>query len=150
MKSTSHYRRATYAACVCGLMALAINSVCGCNGSSLPLAPVTGTVAYKGQSLEHGMVVFIPEQGTPGPQAVGTIQSDGTFRIHTLQSDGAAVGWHTVLVHCRDSAPREQSPGIPPASSSKPLIPRQYSVEAETPLRFEVKEGRNAYAIALE
>ena len=121
----------------------------GCGSGDLPLAPVHGTVTYQGKPLDHGLVVFIPEQGTPGPQAVGTIQSDGSFRVNTLQRDGAAVGRHRVLVHCRRPARREeQGPkGVPPSES---LIPRKYSAEADSPLRFEVKEGRNEYPIVLE
>jgi hypothetical protein len=124
----------------------------GCESSDLPLATVHGTVTYQGQPLDHGMVVFIPEKGTPGPQVVGKIQSDGTFRIQTLQWDGAAVGWHTVLVHCRGLAKQEgQAPtGVPPTQFTVTQLPKQYSVQAESPLRFEVKEGRNEYAIVLQ
>jgi hypothetical protein len=121
----------------------------GCSSGDLPLAPVHGTVTYQGKPLDHGLVVFIPERGTPGPQAVGTIQPDGTFRINTLQRDGAAVGRHRVLVHCRRQARREElgPAGVPP---SEALIPGKYSAEADSPLRFEVKEGPNEYAIVLE
>lgn len=133
-------------------LALGLAASCGCGGSSLPLARVEGTVTYEGKLLDHGKVVFIPEQGTPGPQAVGTIQPDGTFRIDTIQHDGAAVGWHTVLVHCRGAAPSDgQTPaGVPPTPFGESLIPPKYSVEADSPLRFEVKEGRNEFAIVLQ
>ncbi len=134
------------------LTAAMVATLCGCRSGDLPLQPVYGTVTYQGKPLDHGMVVFIPEQPTPGPQAVGTIQSDGTFRIHTLQRDGAAVGWHTVLVHCRrPMRHEEQAPrGVPPSQFTESLIPRNYSVEADSPLRFEVTQGRNEYAIVLE
>ena len=121
---------------------------CGQDGG-LQLASVEGVVTYQGKMLDHGKVVFIPEKGTSGPQAVSTIESDGTFRINTIQSKGAAIGWHTVLVHCRRPAQKAKA-GVPPSQYGESLIPRKYSVKADSPLRFQVKEGRNEYSIVLE
>jgi len=130
-------------------LAAMVLTAAGCGSDDLPLAPVHGTVTYQGKPLDHGKVVFFPEAGTPGPQAVGAIESDGTFRMQTIGRDGAAVGRHRVLVHCRRPArPEEQGPtGVPPSES---LIPRKNSVLEDSPLRFEVKEGGNAYSISLE
>lgn len=130
-------------------LAAMVLTAAGCGESDLPLAPVHGTVTYQNKPLDHGKVVFFPEAGTPGPQAVGTIESDGTFHMQTIGRDGAAVGRHRVLVHCRRPArPEEQGPaGVPPSES---LIPGKFSVLEDSPLRFEVKEGDNQYSIALD
>jgi predicted small lipoprotein YifL len=143
---------ARFSSHVRGMICLAaiVLTAAGCGGKGhLSLAPVAGTVTHDGKPLDHGKVVFFPEAGTPGPQAVGAIQSDGTFRMQTIGRDGAAVGRHRVLVHCRRPArPEEQGPtGVPPSES---LIPRKYSVLEDSPLRFEVKEGDNQYSIALQ
>jgi len=129
------------------LYAALLAALAGCGSDGLPLARVHGTVSYQGKPLEHGKVVFFPEAGTPGPQAVGTIQSDGTFRMQTIGRDGAAVGRHRVLVHCRQPLPPESQRQMLARES---LIPRRYSVLEESPLRFEVKDGDNEYPIALQ
>ena len=130
------------------LIAVVLVVAAGCGArDSLGLAPVTGTVTYDGKPLDHGNVVFFPEAGVPGPQAVGAIQSNGTFRMQTIGRDGAAVGRHRVMVHCRRPLrPEEERQMIVPES----LIPEKYSSESNSPLRFEVKRGDNEYPIVLE
>jgi len=120
----------------------------GCGSSdSLPLGTVKGKVLYEGQPLDHGDVVFIPMEGTSGPQGVGRIESDGSFRMQTGDRDGAAVGRHVVTVHCRRAPTSEQAQDMLAIPES--LIPDEYSKEDQSPLRFEVKRGANEYRIEL-
>jgi hypothetical protein len=113
----------------------------------LNLATVRGSVKYKGKALDRGKVVFSPEAGTPGPQAVGVIQSDGTFEMRTNDLAGAVVGKHRVTVHLRRIlTPEEERRLVVP----EPLIPAIYLREDATPLRFEVKSGGNEYPIELK
>lgn len=128
------------------LAALVATAGCG-SASNLPLGTVKGKVLYQGQTLDHGRVVFIPMEGTPGPQGVGQIESDGSFRIETGKHDGAAVGKHMVTVHCRREPTPEQARDMLFVPES--LIPEKYSKEHESPLRFEVKQGANEYPIEL-
>ena len=111
------------------------------------MAPVRGTVTYRGKPLERGRVTFTPEQGTPGPQAVGNIRPDGSFRMKTVGREGASIGWHHVTVHLRrELTPEEEREMVRPES----LIPERYSRFSESPLRFRVEAGDNEYPIALE
>jgi hypothetical protein len=127
--------------------ALVLGNFVGCNtGKALSLQEVRGSVRYRGKLLDHGRVVFMPVQGTPGPPAVGEIQPDGSFRMQTDEEEGASQGRHHVLVQCRQS----------PAPSAKPqmtllksLIPEKYANDA-SPLYYEVKPGKNEYPISLE
>jgi len=133
------------------LIAVVLVVAAGCGASDpLGLAPVAGTVTYDGRPLDHGKVVFFPEAGTPGPQAVGTIEPDGTFQMQTIGRDGAAVGRHRVLVHCRRPFRPEEQRQQRQMPVRESLIPEKYSVLEESPLRFEVKEGDNEYSIVLE
>jgi len=66
----------------------------GC-GSGLDLAPVTGRVTMNGQPVPQGQISFVPENGPP---AIGSIAADGTYRLSTLQEDGALVGRHKVTI----------------------------------------------------
>jgi hypothetical protein len=123
--------------------------VAGCTQSnSLRLATVTGVVTYRGKPLDHGTVVFTPQAGTAGPQAVGEVDSSGRFRMRTAGRDGAAVGKHIVTVHCRRVVTPEEARRL---VIGELLIPPKYANEVDSPLRFEVKEGRNdEFAIVLE
>ncbi|MBN1911786.1 MAG: hypothetical protein JW818_18745 [Pirellulales bacterium] len=133
------------------LLIVLLTSVVGC-GSKLPYstATVEGTVTYQSKPLTEGRVVFHPEQGTPGPAAVGVIQPDGSFRIKTVDHEGVALGWHRVTVNCSSGVIQKNDQHgselkIPPSK-----IPAKYAVAEESPLRFEVKEGRNEWPIVLE
>jgi hypothetical protein len=122
--------------------------VAGCSqGNSLRLATVTGSVTYRGKPLDHGTVVFTPQSGTPGPQAVGELDAGGKFRMRTAGRDGAAVGRHLVTVHCRRVVTPEEARRL---VVGELLIPTKYANEVESPLRFEVKEGSNEDTIVLE
>jgi hypothetical protein len=111
------------------------------------MAEVTGKVTYKSEPLTRGQVVFTPEQGTPGPTAVGDIQPDGTYRMKSATFNGAAIGPYKVTVHSRREHTEEESAQlkIPPS-----LIPEKYGQEATSQLTFDVREGKNEYAIDLQ
>lgn len=132
------------------LPALAIIAliVCGCGAhdyrDSLPLAPVHGTVTYKGKPLDSGQVVFVQEKDTVGVVTTGLIQADGSYKMATAGRDGAMVGWNRVIVRPYQPASRKPSDALP-----SPL-PEEYSWADKTPLRFEVKPGQNEYLIVLE
>jgi len=130
------------------LAAAVLLAAVGC-GSDIPLrlAPVRGTVSFQGKALDHGQVVFAPQGETPGPQAVGTIGPDGTFRMTTAGEDGVVLGTHLVTVHCRREVSEEEARNLIIGES---LIPDKYCKESQSPLKFEVKEGPNEYPIVLE
>lgn len=121
----------------------------GCGrGTGLDVALVEGTVRYRDQPLQQGRVVFTPEDGTPGPAAIGNIQPDGTFSMQTSNRQGAAVGRHIVTVHCRRTATEQEQRNLVITES---LIPDKYWRSDQSPLRFEVRSSEvNRYDIALE
>jgi hypothetical protein len=130
------------------ILLLVAAALAGCGrDDSLRLATVTGTVTYRGKPLEHGTVVFTPKPGTPGPQSVGEIDANGKYRMRTAGRDGAPVGSHLVTVHCRRQVTPEEARRL---VIGELLIPPKYANEVESPLHFEVKEGRNEYPISLE
>lgn len=50
----------------------------GCGDSSRQ--PIEGVVTFEGNPLETGNILFIPQQGTPGPTAGATIEN-GEFTV---------------------------------------------------------------------
>jgi hypothetical protein len=75
----------------------------GCNRVAYDIAPVHGKVTVDDISLFQGKVRFAPvakqDEKNPGKPAFGKIESDGTYRLSTLQAnDGAVVGEHWVMV----------------------------------------------------
>lgn len=115
----------------------------GCGSSTPPLAPVTGTVAYRGQPLPSGMIVFTPDpaKGSTGPSATAVIQSDGSFILHTADAPGAAAGWHRVTVVC--IADPEQELGSTSYAIPVSLIPEKYRSADLSGLSREVRMGQN-------
>ncbi|MBN1912388.1 MAG: hypothetical protein JW818_21890 [Pirellulales bacterium] len=132
-----------------GLVVLA-GCLAGCgNRSSLELAPVSGTVVYRDKALDHGRVVFVPTEGTKGPQAEGEIQPDGSFWMVTPKDkDGAVVGRHVVLVECRRKVSEAEARKM---ILGEHLIPKRYFTLETSPLRCDVKAGmKNRLDIVLE
>ena len=72
----------------------------GCGKGAPGLAPVRGTVYYKGVPIRGGALVFAPdtERGNSGALAHGEIGSDGAYTLRTDKADGAPPGWHRVTI----------------------------------------------------
>jgi hypothetical protein len=131
----------------CAVLAAMLSPLgCGSRGG-LDLATVRGTVTYRGKTLDHGEVVFVPIEGTPGPQAMAAIGPDGSFTVKTAGKDGAAVGKHKVKVICRRVVTPEEAKNL---VIGELLTPAIYARDDATPLSFEVKKGNNTYPIELK
>ncbi|MBN1589029.1 MAG: hypothetical protein JW888_05910 [Pirellulales bacterium] len=125
--------------------------ILGCS-SRMPFdtATVEGTVTYQGKPLTEGRVVFLPEKGTLGPAAVGVIGPGGSYRMKTVDHDGVALGWHRVTVHSGSGVIRLEDQHGEELRMPEAKIPAKYSFAEQSPLRFEVKEGRNEWPIVLQ
>ena len=133
--------------------------VCGCGkGNPLGTVPASGKVTYRGQPVEGATVSFLPE-GDLRP-ATAITAADGSFRLLTLDAEGAMPGRYTALVR-KMEIPPEPTQGTsmedalklnarqPPAPKS--LLPAKYGDASKSPLRFEVKPGTlNHFELALE
>ncbi|MGE3818261.1 MAG: hypothetical protein AB7I30_02400 [Isosphaeraceae bacterium] len=82
------------------LLVIALVGTVGCGpGNGLNLARVNGKVTLNGEPLKNGTIIFEPDEskGTTGPQAIGTIMSDGTYILSSeTAGDGAVVGHHKI------------------------------------------------------
>lgn len=92
--------RQSWACVVAGLILCA-----GCV-AEVKLAPVEGTVRYRGSPLPGGTIVFAPdaERGGRGGLAVAEIGLDGRFQLRSKGQLGCATGWHRVTVAASTSS----------------------------------------------
>ena len=133
---------------IVGLYALTMFALPGCGtGNSLKLEPVCGTVTYQGKPLDHGNVVFNPTGSTTGPQAIGSIGSDGSFEMKVATRTGVPMGKYIVTIHSRKKLSLEQQQDMVVPES---LIPKKYGKVNESGLVIDVQEGDNVYPIILD
>lgn len=135
-----------------GVLGCAVLLAAGC-GRQVPLGEVEGTVRMDGRPLGNVLVRFLPDpdNATTGPASAGAGDAEGRFRLRCDdQRDGAVVGWHRVVVEdlLPYAVPRdEKAPS--PAAAVRSRVPPAYTASASTPLRFEVKPGRQAIDLDL-
>jgi hypothetical protein len=119
----------------------------GCSSSAddLPRLPIAGRVLFAGLPLQHGMIMFYPEQISTKEHervAAGSSIVNGWFSIP--RDRGPVPGKYTVSVTSdkeevhRSRIEREASPGnAPPPVAEK--IPAKFN--SGTVLKIEIKEG---------
>src|SRR5262245_19929819 len=91
-------RASTLITCLVSLSAAA-----GCTRSPFEVAPVHGVVTVDDKPLFQGKVMLPPvaktETANPGKPSLGTIESNGAYRLTTFsKDDGAVVGEHWVTI----------------------------------------------------
>lgn len=131
---------------------LAVSTGCG---SGLNLAPVSGTVTYKGNPIAKATVVFHPtEKGARS--AMGETDERGHYTLWTVSpGDGAVVGKYQVTITLR-GAPEKAAlhPSVKNkelgeayydqvASTGKPLIPEKYFTAEKSGLTATVVAGQS-------
>lgn len=98
------------------------------------MAPVKGTVTYKGQPLTAGSIAFEPDGGR---EAHGSIGPDGSFSLTTFEADdGALPGTHRVAIRG--------------AAGKRAKLPLKYGGFASSGIEVEVSPDRSSYAIDLK
>jgi hypothetical protein len=127
------------------LMPMAMLTI-GAAGCSPPTGDVSGTVRYKGQTVDGGQVEIIPPNGQP---YLSVIKTDGSYLITKVP-----VGESRVIVmkvppggsgRAERPAEREDSKTPPRAS----VLPEKYATVGTTPLVYTVQPGVNKYDIDL-
>ena len=110
--------------------------VTGCSDNN-PRLPVTGTVLFKGELLEHGNIQFLTTEGPPGPAAGGMI-TNGKYDIPKIH--GLEPGAYRVLIN--STVPAKEPPEGWPAGASLPTverIPPEFSSFEVSKVLVEVK-----------
>lgn len=127
------------------------------------LAPVEGTVTFRGKPVEGASVVFVP--ATAGKRAaVGTTDATGRFRLTTKDpGDGALPGAYAIAVSKTEasgglsaaeaeqwSRNRENFGRYPPPPKITEHLPEKYKAANTSGFQATVTGGRNTVNLALE
>jgi len=84
-------------------------ALAGCGpGNGLTMGRVSGVVTYKGEPVEFGEVLFLPdsEKGNSGVPSMGPIGKDGRYTMSTQEAgDGVIAGYHKVGIRVLDPEP---------------------------------------------
>jgi len=134
---------------------------------------VSGQVTYKGEPVAKGVINFVPEEGSGGRGATGTIDN-GYYSLTTLtQGDGALPGKYKVTVDTRsidEAAAKEATrkfleknkvQGVEPQfvpqevqskllAQTRSSIPGKYQIPETTDLTATVEEKSNTINFELK
>jgi len=116
-----------------------------------------------GEPLDNCLVTFLPEPGQEpaGLRATGLTDQRGHYRLRLDdQREGASVGWHRVIVQDltvstgvrrRDhgTVDEEMDETRPPPPARRSRVPAKYNSPEDTPLRRELKPGRQVVDLAI-
>jgi len=93
-------------------------------------------------------VEFLPDpgQGTKGPRSTGVTDEAGHYRLRCDdQREGAVIGWHRVVLEDAMLDRPEQGASV----KNTARVAQRYTTAARTPLRREVKPGRQVIDLEL-
>jgi hypothetical protein len=127
---------------------IAVILLVGCNRRSYQVAEVDGVVLIKGKPGNKISVQFIPEvRGEASPPTSNASTDDqGHFTLQLIGpggtiEPGAVVGGHRVVLRDLQLAASPNAKGVPIR------LPIEYTMPASTPLRQEVKAGKQTIEI---
>jgi hypothetical protein len=105
-----------------GLVAVCALAGCGA-GNGLTMGRVSGTISYKGEPVEFGDVIFVPDsgKGNNGVPSMGRIDKSGWYVMSTENAgDGVIAGYHKVGIRVFDphSVNKGEAPEVDPATAT--------------------------------
>src|SRR5262245_56591648 len=122
--------------CFILLSGLSLATLAGCNGSD-GLVPVSGTVTFRKQPLETGVVQFIALD-SKSDSFSGSVSSGGRYDIPARQ--GLKPGKYQVRISSADDKSKEeQAPGDWSERLAKERIPAEFN--SRTKLVVEIKSS---------
>jgi hypothetical protein len=113
-------------------------------------------VTHKGQAVEGATISFIGQGNARSASAVSA--SDGTYKLMTLDQEGAMPGEYVVTVTKTEmpadataviSMEEAEKANAKPLAQPKELLPAKYGDPLKTTLKFQVKEGPNTIDLEL-
>jgi hypothetical protein len=105
--------------------------------------PVSGRVLIDGRPLagKAGSVLFKPDtaRGTTSPlEPAGKLDAAGNYTLLTRGKNGAPPGRYKVVVVTEPAKVQDRHLGERRGPAARPVVPRRYGTERDTPLTVEV------------
>jgi hypothetical protein len=141
-------RRLIIGGCIfAALVAANVYIRAGSGPTALPTATVRGTVTYRGQPVNGGLVRFnSTDPNDKVGQANGMLSRDGTFQFH-----GAPLGPVRVTIDTSNRPAEDYAPWKPESGRPKPIfIPTFFADPNRSGLDRQVEPGENVYEFRLE
>ncbi len=118
--------------------------ILGCGGEDNGIAPVSGTVFFKGKPLPNATVNFSPK-GENSRGATGTTDKDGKYRLTSFQiNDGAKIGKYSVTIRAEEGGDGAlKAKDDIDYARGKLVTPKKYSDSASSGLTAEIAKKNN-------
>lgn len=124
-------------------LALIVTVIAGC-GSGRSLVLVEGQVTLDGKPLSDASVMFLPTE--KGPSAYGVTNSDGHFKLTTVNDAGAMRGSYQVAIAKRKYVPPKPGQPAPPGGLvAEWYSPTQFANPDTSGLTAHVGDGANDF-----
>lgn len=118
--------------------------ISGCGGEDNGLAPVSGTVFFKGKPLANAAVNFLPNgENTRG--ATGITDNNGKYKLTSFQiNDGAKIGKYSVTIRAEEGGDGAlKAKDDIDYARGKLVTPKKYSDSASSGLTAEIAKKNN-------
>jgi hypothetical protein len=156
-RDTKRFRFATPRVTILVATCLIFATTIGCgNKSHLSVAPVHGSVTYKGRGVPGALVIFFPVDETADVvkklRPFGSADADGKFELKTYSTgDGAPPGKYRVSivagpVGTGNNPPRGDANGSKTAGALPPDLIKKYGNVDTSGLQVTVENGENNLA----
>jgi hypothetical protein len=122
-----------------GVVLLTVLALAGCGGKQM--GTVSGKVTYGGKAVTSGEVQFI--ESTKGSGASGKLDENGAYTLNGQLE----AGTYTVFV--QPPTPEQLPPGQKPKAVAPFTVPIRYQTPSTSPVKKEVKAGKNDIPIDL-
>ena len=137
----------------CFILSIVLLSGCGAKNTRIKTEMVEGVITLDGVPLSKATITFHPQSGSE--VASGFSKEDGTFVVTSQNGatgKGAVAGEYTVTVEKSEiifSTQDSPTGGAPSATYGPQLLPAHYLDKVKTPLKAEIKPGKNRVLLEL-
>lgn len=132
---------------LCTVLPFVVVLAIGCTPKE-ELGRISGTVAYRGQPLSRGLVMFANR--AKGVYMTAPIQEDGRYEVYMAQGAGLPLGDYEVAV-APPTIDHPIGPILnPPKLEDEPEFPAKYRTWDTSPLRFTIRSGNNQFPINMQ
>src|SRR5438876_1915524 len=130
--------------CACAVL----SGLAGCGDSGPKRYAVSGEIKWRGKPLDHGGVIFLPDDSTLGSSG-GAVIKDGRYSIPA--KGGLLAGRYKVMVTSADPSKAPDPEALPRPAGPLPKDRISPKYNAQTILFAEVTaQGPNTFDFAVE